>query len=277
MKIIHDADLTNYNSYRLGGIAKSLTIIEDLKDFDYLNRDILKQAQIIGGGTNILLSSKGIYKDFIKIDNKGYEVNNEITIQAGSNLTGTFTELAKLGYRDFLFAIGIPGTVGGAIVMNSGTNISISDIITSVTIMTRDYEIKTLPVSDIQYAYRSSIFQSNDWIVLSATFKTNKTEPVTDEEITNITKDRFNKHPLSFPSAGCWFKGAYGCSDIIREIGLSGQWRDGAVSSPLFPAFILNVNSSAQSIYTFVKEIQTKAESINKPLLLEVKLIGDFV
>lgn len=277
MKVIKGASLKDYTNYKLGGIAKSIIIIESIDEFDCLDKTILKNAEIIGEGTNILISDKGIDGNVIKIAFKGYRIElDRIIAKAGTNLTKMAVELVKQGYRAFLFAVGIPGTVGGAVVMNAGTDSFISDVLESVEVMTRDKEKKTLLVSELEYGYRNSILQNKDWIVLSATFKTKKGEPISQERIDKKLSDRARNQPLTFPSAGCWFKGAWGGNDIIKEIGMAGKWQNGAVSSPLFPAFILNVNATAQDVYLLAKEIQDKAKAIGKSLPFEIKLIGEF-
>jgi UDP-N-acetylmuramate dehydrogenase len=277
MKLIKDADLKKYNTYRLGGIAKLLLIVEDIDELFLIDKNLLKEVVILGGGSNVLISDELGDRIFMKMDFKGKNITeNDIEINAGENLTEVAIELASQGYRDFLNYVGIPGTVGGAVVMNSGTNKSISEIITKVVAITRDKDVKILSVEDINYGYRDSIFQKNDLVVLSTYFKAEKGEPVTREEIEAKFKERMVNHPLAFPSAGCWFKGAFGCSDIVRETGFVGKWISGAVSSPLMPAFILNVDSTPQDIYLLAKKIKDKAEEIGKPIEFEIKLIGDF-
>jgi len=276
MKLIKNADLKQFNSYRLGGVAKLLIVIEDIDELFLLDKELLKEVVVLGGGSNVLISDYVGNRIFMKMEFKGCDLKDGIEIEAGTNLTEISTELASQGYREFLNYIGIPGTVGGAIVMNSGTNKSISDIVSKVVVMTREKEVKILPVQSLEYGYRDSILQKNDWIVLSAFFNVEKREPVTQGEIKEKFLERLVNHPLAFPSAGCWFKGAFGCSDVIRETGLVGEWIDGAVSSPLMPAFILNVDSTPQNIYSLAKRIKDKAESIGKPIEFEIKLIGDF-
>jgi len=277
MKVIKNADLKDYNNYKLGGIADNLIIIEEIDELLLLDKDTLHNAEIIGDGTNILVSDKGVGGNVIKIAFKGYRIEQDkVIVKAGTNLTKMAVELVRQGYRAFLFAVGIPGSVGGAIVMNAGTDNSISDVLESVEVMTRDKERKSLLVSELGYGYRSSILQDKDWIVLSATFKAEKGEPISQEQIDDKLKSRARNHPLSFPSAGCWFKAGWGGNDIIKEIGMAGKWIGGAVSSPLFPAFILNVNATTQDIYLLAKEIQDKAKAIGKSLPFEIKLIGEF-
>jgi len=277
MKIINNASLKNYTSYKLGGKAKKLFIVETLEDLLSLDESTLLNSEIIGEGTNVLVSDEGTTKPIIKIAVNGLEIaSKRIKAMAGTNLSTMAIELVKKGYRDFMFAVGIPGTVGGAVVMNSGTDKSISNVLERVEIMGRDKERKTLSVNDMKYGYRSSVLQEMDCIVLSATFKADRSVPIDQEQVDRKLSGRARKQPLGFPSAGCWFKDAWGGSDIIREIGMAGKWEGGAVSSPLFPAFILNVDATAQDVYSLAKEIQSKAEAVGKSLPLEIKIIGEF-
>lgn len=277
MKLINNADLKNYNNYRLGGIAKRLIVIEEVDELFLLDKDILRNAEIIGGGTNLLISDKGVDKDIIKIAFGGYKIEGDkITARAGVNLTKMATDLVKQRFKDFFFAIGIPGTVGGAVIMNAGTDYFISDFLESVEIMTRDKVKIDIPVKDLKYSYRNSILQDKNWIVLSATFKAEKRESTSQEQIDKQLKDRARSQPLTFPSAGCWFKGDWGGNDIIVETGMAGKWIGGAVSSPLFPSFILNVGAIPQDVYSLAKKIQEKAKASGKSLPFEIKLIGEF-
>lgn len=277
MKIINNAILRNYNNYKLGGIAKRLIIIEEVDELLLFEKDVLRNAEIIGGGTNILISDKGIDGDVIKIAFSGYKVEgNKVVARAGVNLTEMAVDLVKQGFRGFSFAIGIPGTVGGAVIMNAGTDRFISNVLESVEIMTRDKVKVDIPVSELEYSYRNSVLQKKDWIVLSATFKVEKSDPMSQDQVNEIFKERSRSQPLNFPSAGCWFKGAWGGNEIIKGIGMAGKWKGGAVSSPLFPSFILNVEATSQDVYLLAKEIQEKAKATGKSLPFEIELIGDF-
>lgn len=277
MKVIKNANLKNYNNYKLGGLAKRLIIIEEIEELFVLDKDILRNAEIIGEGTNILVSDGGVDGDVVKIAFKGHRIEQDkIVVEAGVNLSKMAIGLVKQGLRGFLFAVGIPGTVGGAVVMNAGTNGFISDILENVKIMTREKEIIILPASELKYSYRNSILQNKDWIVLSATFRAERGEPISQEQIDKKLNGRMRKQPLTFPSAGCWFKGAWGGNDIIKQVGMAGKWKGGAVSSPLFPAFILNVLATARDVYLLAKEIQNKAKNVGKDLPFEIKLIGEF-
>jgi len=278
MKAIKNADLKSYNNYRLGGVADNLIIVNEIDDLFLLDKNILHDAEIIGAGTNILVSDKGVIGNVIKIAFKGYKIeSNKVIANAGTSLTKMALELVREGYTKFLFAVGIPGSVGGAVIMNAGTDSFISDVLESIEVMTRNKERKSLLISELEYGYRSSLLQNKDWIVLSATFKAEKSEPISQEQIDRKLNGRARNHPLAFPSAGCWFKGAWGGNDIIKEIGMAGKWIGGAVSSPLFPAFILNVNATSQDVYSLAKEIQDKAKAIGKSLPFEIKLIGNFI
>ena len=274
MKITQDAKIKC--SFKLGGKVKKLIIIEKKEELLKLDEDVLKKAEVIGDGTNILVSDKGA-ETVIQVALKGPKIEQDrVTVNAGVNLSRLAVSLVREGYREFKFAIGIPGSIGGAVVMNSGTDSSISDVLESVTVMTRSKEIKVLKAQELKYGYRNSVLQDKDWIVLSAVFRAKKGKPVSREEIVSIFKQRARIQPLCFPSAGCCFKGSWGGNDIIREIGMAGQWKGGAVSSPLFPSFILNVNATSQDVYGLIKEIQNKAKVIGKELPLEIKLIGQF-
>lgn len=277
MQILEGEPLKNHTSYKLGGPAKRLIIVESEEELAGLGENVLREATIIGSGTNLLVGDKGVNRDVIKINFRGYSIDGPIiTALAGTNFSQLAIDLARQGHRDLIFAIGIPGTVGGAVVMNAGTDKFISNVLAGVEVMTRSGEKINLLPDELQYGYRNSILQEKDWIVIKALLRSEHGEPIPEEEIQAKLNSRKKNQPLMFPSAGCWFKGGWGESQTVKDVGMDGAWEGGAVSSPLYPAFILNVDGTAQDVYRLVRKIQEKAKAIGRNLIPEIKIIGDF-
>jgi UDP-N-acetylmuramate dehydrogenase len=276
MLIYQNEQLRHFTNYKIGGEMPKLYVIESMLDIGLVNNDDLKNAYILGGGTNILASDKRFKNAFLKIDIKLASIeNNVLTIGAGDTLNSISLSLAFLGYKCFHNLAGIPGTIGGGLVMNAGASRSnISDNLISVKCYNRkDDRFEVLRKSDCAFGFRESIFQKrNELIILSADFNLDEGNR---KELMDLYNERVysrkRKYPFYFSSAGCVFKRPYGGVDIIEKIGMSGKAKGGAIVSSLFPAFILNYNQAKfDDVMFLIKEIQEKAKKINEEMPLEV-------
>ena len=267
MNIQYGLNLSYYNSYHISSICKRAFFPENLSELI----KVLETSEnniILGGGCNIILSRKEYNDlDFIILrDNfSGIKVENENTISA---LAGTdLKDLSIFAYKNGLSGLevyyDIPGTVGGAVVMNAGASgKDFSQILVDVTYMDRKNKIvKTLSVADLGYEYRGSIFQDNhDLIVLSAKFNLIKDESnVIFDRMLSITKQRWIKQPREYPSAGSVFKRPKGhyVGPMIESLGLKGFKIGGAEVSKRHAGFIINVGgATGEDVLALIKKIQ---------------------
>jgi UDP-N-acetylmuramate dehydrogenase len=238
--------LADYLSYKIGGEAEIIHIktIKDLSGVDP------SSYYILGGGNNILCNkpSKPILRIEIQ-DHNGY-------IGAGRQIIDVVKESTSRDENLLLNVAGIPGTVGGAIRMNASASMgAVSDNLIEVEYY--DGQFKTIKKEDCKFGFRTSIFKNNNWIITGAKFNVNK-EPNGQKILKTIQKSRKENYPMLFPSAGCVFKGNWGGRDIIRDKGLVGMIKGGAVISPIFPSFILNVNASYKDIIDLINEVVFK-------------------
>jgi UDP-N-acetylmuramate dehydrogenase len=160
----------------------------------------------------------------------------------------------------------------------SASHGSISDCLIDVEVFDRKTrEIKVIPKNECGFGFRSSIFQSSNYIITMVRFQLGIGKK--DELIKlydDIIRYRERNYPLTFPSAGCWFKRDWGGNDIIDKIGMVGAINGGAVISPMFPSFILNTgNATAKEVYSLVMEIQNKASNIGEEMPCEIILWGE--
>jgi len=276
MQIYQNELLSHLTNYKIGGKVPKTYILESILDVDMVNKKDLADAYILGGGNNILASDKDFKKAVVKIDIKLASVEKDIlTIGGGDTLNSACLRLAFLGYKCFHNLAGIPGTIGGGLVMNAGANKSnISDSLISVKCYNRKTgKVEILKKDECAFGFRESIFKKrNELIILSADFILSKGNSKELLELYNTIKlSRMKKYPVFFASAGCVFKKPYGGKEIIEKIKMSGKVKGGAVVSPLFPAFILNYNQAKfDDVMSLIKEIQEKAKEINEEMPLEV-------
>ena len=246
-------ELKNRTSYKIGGPAKRFHIIKSLKDLMAIDLN----GYILGAGTNILVSDRGVDK-VIKIELNDFKLTGtRLVVGAGFLLKKAGLITAKKGLKGLVHVSGIPGTIGGAIIMNAGASLgTISDYLISVKALNRKTKkVKLFTKEECGFGHRTSAF--HDWIVLSAIFQMKPAKNLI--ELYNRIQEKRKRDYPSFPSAGCWFKGSWGGNDIIRKAKMVGEWEGRAVVSPMFPSFILNTGgATSKEVLTLVKRIQDK-------------------
>ncbi|MEG0894630.1 MAG: UDP-N-acetylmuramate dehydrogenase [Oscillospiraceae bacterium] len=173
--VIKDAPLKQYTTFKIGGNCNYLikpNTIEQLKQSIGLLKSEKMPYYILGNGSNVLISSNGVKKAVILMNNLDeiYINQDEIIVQAGAMLSAVCKKAKENSLAGMEFAYGIPGFVGGAIYMNAGAyGGEIKDILTECTVLT-DNEIIILKNEDCDFSYRHSRFMNDDSIILSATF-----------------------------------------------------------------------------------------------------------
>lgn len=241
---------------------------------------------IIGNGSNILVSDEGIRGMVVCIGQRMSDVRIEgdrIYAQAGAML-GTVANMArKASLSGMEFAAGIPGTIGGACVMNAGAyGGEMKQIIESLQVLNRDGTVSTMTADEYQGGYRTSAVMRSGCIVLSAVLKL---EPGDMDEIQDQMDDlrrrRVEKQPLDYPSAGSTFKRPEGhfAGKLIEDSGLAGYQIGGAKVSEKHCGFIINADHATSSdIHELMGYVIKKVfEDTGITLDPEVKCIGRFV
>ena len=287
-KIYINEDMKKHTSFKIGGPAECLIKIENkvqLKNIFEIAKDFNIPLTIIGNGSNILVSDKGIKGIVLKIEIKKLEIqeNNEkvnVTVGSGEKLGIIAQKFLNQEIEGFEFASGIPGTIGGAIRMNAGAHgKEMKDIVKTVTYMDRDGNIKKIENAEAEFKYRNSIFSHKDYVIIETELelqKGNKEEILAKmQEYANFRKE---KQPLEYPSAGSTFKRGedFITAKLIDECGLKGYQIGGAQISEKHAGFIINKgNATAEDVmklieYTkeqiynkFGKRIETEIEILN--------------
>lgn len=287
-KIYINEEMKKYTSFKIGGPAECLIKIESvdqIKEVYKIAKDFNIPLTIIGNGSNILVSDKGIKGIVLKIEIKKLEIqeNNEkvnVIVGSGEKLGIIAQKFLNQEIEGFEFASGIPGTIGGAIRMNAGAHgKEMKDIVKTVTYIDREGNIKKINNSEAEFKYRNSIFSHKDYVIIEAELKLqkgNKEEILAKmQEYANFRKE---KQPLEFPSAGSTFKRGedFITARLIDECGLKGYQIGDAQISEKHAGFIINKgNATAEDVmklieYTkeqiynkFGKRIETEIEILN--------------
>lgn len=284
-KVIENFELKNYTTYKVGGKAICGVVPEDEKKLmillDYLKENNIKY-KVLGNGSNVIFNDSGYNGVIIKLDNFSQLkiVNNTITVGAGYLLNKLAIRVSRLGFTGMEFAAGIPGTVGGAVYMNAGAYKSdIGYILTSIKVLTPNYEVKTMYNKELDFHYRTSFLQKNkDYICLEATFtliKGNSEEII--ELINERKKRRIETQPLEYPSAGSVFRNPEGdfAGRLIEEIGYKGKNIGGAQVSEKHANFIINTgDATGEDVKKLINEIKNK---IKEKYNIELKVEQEFV
>ncbi|WP_455504368.1 UDP-N-acetylmuramate dehydrogenase [Blautia sp.] len=287
-RVLEAEPMGKHTTFRIGGPADLFVAPENTDEIKKLIA-ICKEEEvpyfILGNGSNLLVSDKGyrgviiqLYRSFGQITLK----ENEIHAQAGALLSGIAAMAREASLTGFEFAGGIPGTLGGAVVMNAGAyGGEMKDVLKEVTVLTPEGEVVTLQARELQMGYRTSIIKESGYIVLEAVISLKKGD---QDEIKSRMQElagmRSSKQPLSYPSAGSTFKRpeGYFAGKLIMDSGLRGYQVGGAQVSEKHCGFVINTgNATAKDVTTLMADVQRIVmEKFGVKLEPEVKFLGEF-
>ena len=259
--------LANHTTFKIGGpvdILVSPRSIDGIATTVQLCENANIPWRVIGLGSNILVSDEGLPGVVIKIAN-GFDAvtikGPTITAEAGAS-NATVAEAAQAaGLAGYEFASGIPGTIGGAAVMNAGAyGGEFSQVCESVLCLRPNGAIETLTPAQIQWSYRHSLMMDDGSIVLSATLQLTPDNPQSiQERMDDLRCRREEKQPLELPSAGSTFKRPEGhfAGKLIEDAGLRGYKLGGAQISEKHCGFVVNAgNATAQDVCDLIAHVQ---------------------
>lgn len=282
-----DEQLKNYTNFGIGGKADVLVeVIEEyqLVDLIKFNKKNNIETTIIGNGTNILVTDKGI-RGCVIIISKNYDKisldGNLLRVSAGALLS----KASKFSFENSLTGMeevsGIPGSVGGAVAMNAGAyGVEMKDIIKSVRLVSKTGEILEVSNEDMDFSYRHSKVFDDDLVVSEAIFelKEDDKEKIY-KKYEDFTNRRVTKQPLDKKSAGSTFKRPVGsfASKLIDECGLKGYRKGDCQVSEKHCGFLINNgNASYEEMINFIEEVASIVfEKTGFKLEREVKVIGE--
>lgn len=286
-RIFTDEPMKKHTTFRVGGPADILIQPKraELASVIRLCREYDIPYQVIGNGSNLLVGDRGIRGAVIEMLSKKDEICVEddcITVGAGMLLSKTANCAAEHGLTGMEFAAGIPGSIGGAVVMNAGAyGGEMKDILTAVTVLDKDGNEKKLTVEELELGYRTSCILKKGYIVTEAKMKLlHGEEKEIRARMDELKKQRVEKQPLEFPSAGSTFKRpeGYFAGKLIMDAGLRGYQVGDAQVSEKHCGFVINRgNATAADVRTLMQNVSDIVEEkFGVRLEPEVKMIGEF-
>lgn len=278
-----DANLKNLNTFRIDGVAKiylEVNTIENLIDIVNYLKDRNEKIFVLGGGSNIVVSN---YFDgaIIKLGgdfNKINEVDNCIEMGAGVKLSEAYNYTYKCSLGGFEESIGIPGTIGGAVVMNAGCySFEMAKLVDYVVALNiANGKITYFCHDECKFGYRQSAFDSNYIIIRVGFVLSNCDQKDMEMARKEALSKRLSTQPKGF-SAGCVFRKVnnLNVSKMLDDMGIKGKTIGGASVSQKHANFIINNgNASSQDIVELVEAIKIQfKEKYNIDLVTEIKFI----
>lgn len=291
MERFRDIEMKDYTSFKAGGKAAEMVIVESveelreiLAEIDQANRPYL----MLGNGSNTLIKDSGFSGTVVKLGESFHQV--KIHGESGEKLVcgcgALMSSVAKAALAEsltgFEFASGIPGSIGGAVFMNAGAyGGEMKDIVESVNLVSRDGKVlRTVSGEEMDFSYRHSILQETGEVAVSVVLRLSKGDAAEiSETMRDLTKRRNEKQPVQYPSAGSFFKRPEGffAGKLIQDAGLKGLSVGGAQVSELHSGFIINKgDATATDIIDLMHLVQnTVFDKFGVKLEPEVRIIGD--
>ena len=289
--ILQDEPMKKHTSFKIGGNADFFVKIETLEQLQKILEFTKKNnvpLTIVGNGSNLLVRDSGIKGIVAKISIQGIKINKEntdiegkveITVKSGTPIGFLAQKLYQEEIAGFEELSGIPGTIGGAVVMNAGAHgKEMKDIVTEITAV--DYEGKIYKFSnkEAEFAYRKSMFSDGKYIILEAKLELQKgKKEEIKEKMDTYHQYRKEQQPIEDPSAGSTFKRGddFITAKLIDELRLKGFQVGGAQVSEKHAGFIINKeNATADDVLKLTQIIKEKIyEKYGKKIELEIKIV----
>ena len=285
LKWLCDEPAAKHTSFRVGGAVKRMAFpknAQELTVLDGLLRELGVRRVVLGNGTNVLFPDEGLDAVVIvtgEMKEVRLENGTELVADAGVPLALLAAEALRAGLTGLEFAHGIPGSVGGGVVMNAGAyGGSLSDVLAGVTALFPD-GVRTLSAGELRFSYRHSLFNEQpEATVLGARFRLRPGESASiRSRMEELMEKRKASQPLEFPSAGSTFKRPEGhfAGRLIEDCGLKGARVGGAEVSTRHAGFVINAGgATCADVLALIELIEkTVLEAAGVKLEPEVKII----
>jgi len=287
--------LAPFTSLRIGGPADALVRLETLESLQYLRAIAGEHAIplfILGGGSNLLIRDGGIRGIVVLLRGafRSYDVElcplaiapvvARVHVGVGYPLSRLALQLARQGWSGLEFAYGIPGTLGGAMVMNAGTHLGdMSRVLVTARMLLSHGQVQEWPASALGLRYRGSSYPPNT-VLLGATLRLQQAQREQIEALMYESYERRQRtQPLSQPNAGSIFKNPPGTAAgrLIEALGLKGTRIGEAMISPLHANFIVNVgHATAADVVALIAHVQERVRAVYDVVLEpEVHIVGE--
>lgn len=287
-RIRREEPMSIHTTFRVGGPAElfvTLGTFDEVKETVGVCRTHNIPYYIVGNGSNLLVSDKGYQGVIIRVGKELGEIRIEgdtVTAQAGALLSVVANRAMEAGLTGFEFASGIPGTLGGACVMNAGAyGGEMRDVLTEITALTPEGDIIRIPKEQMEFGYRTSVVARKGYIVLEACMQLKKGDrQEIRAKMEELKEKRVSKQPLEYPSAGSTFKRpeGYFAGKLIQDAGLRGFAIGGAQVSEKHCGFVINRGeATAKDVSDLMIRVSEIVEDkFGVRLEPEVKRLGEF-
>ena len=288
-KIKQNEPMKNHTSFKIGGPAEffvKVNSVEELKELLQLCEINKIPLTIVGNGSNLLVLDNGIKGIVLKIELKQIQIKDieegkvEVIVDSGVQLGLLAQNLLKEEISGFEELSGIPGTIGGAVVMNAGAHgKEMKDIVTEITAIDYNGNMHIFTNEESEFSYRHSKFLDEKYIILQVKLllEKEKREEI-KSKINEYAKYRKEKQPIEYSSAGSTFKRGtdFITAKLIDDAGLKGHSIGGAKISEKHAGFIINTgNATAKDVLDLVEYVTDKVyEKFGKKIELEIKVLG---
>lgn len=286
--VLEQEPMRRHTTFQVGGEAEYFVKIQEKSQLitimDYL-RKTEQPYFVLGNGSNILVSDKGYEGVILDLSAglKNIEIEGKrVTAEAGALLSTVAVRACEAHLAGFEFAAGIPGTIGGAIVMNAGAyDGEMKQVVESVTVLGGDGEIMVLDNETMEFGYRSSIIKNRPFIVMETVLRLEEGDKEQIKgRMEELNKRRREKQPLNYPSAGSTFKRPEGhfAGKLIMDAGLRGLRIGGARVSEKHCGFVINEgNATATDVADVIDEvIERVRDKFGVTLETEIIKLGEF-
>lgn len=279
--------MTKHTSFHIGGPADLMAQPQSEEELRAL---LVKAAEaavpvtLVGNGSNLLVRDKGIRGLVIKLGNmlRDIDINGKVlTFGSGVSLAMASKKAAELGLSGMEFAVGIPGSIGGAVYMNAGAyDGEMAKVVKSVRVMDADGNVSELAAESLDFGYRHSALQGSGKIVTSVTVElaAGDKQAIADK-MADFSNRRITKQPLELPSAGSMFKRppGYFAGTLIDQTGLKGYTVGGAQVSTKHAGFVVNIGgATAADVLQLISDVQAKVMEAHGVMLEpEVLVLGE--
>lgn len=286
--ILREEPMSRHTTFRVGGEAEAFLNIRSKEQIEKLVpyfKEVGIPYFIMGNGSNLLVGDKGYRGVILKLGSQMSRISvdgNRLTVQTGCLMSQIAREAYEHSLTGFEFASGIPGTIGGGVVMNAGAyDGELKQVVDCVRVMNEAGELLELSNADMEFGYRTSVIKKRPFIVVEAELVLT---PGSQEEIAakmaELNSRRREKQPLEYPSAGSTFKRpeGYFAGKLIMDAGLRGYSIGGACVSEKHCGFVINKNhASAADVAEVIAEVQERVkDKFGVTLETEVIFLGDF-
>jgi UDP-N-acetylmuramate dehydrogenase len=286
--VSRDEPMSAHTTFRVGGPADYFVTPRSEEALAELAAFVTKEGlphYILGNGSNLLVGDKGYRGVMIQVGRgfDGVRVEGEVVYaQAGISLARLALAARQSSLSGLEFASGIPGTLGGAVMMNAGAyGGEMKQVVVSVRALAQSGEIREIPAEGLEFGYRTSIFARNGDVILGAVLKLEKGDgDQIQKNMDELKRRRVEKQPLEYPSAGSTFKRPEGhfAGKLIEEAGLRGFSVGGAQVSEKHCGFVVNKGgATAADIASLMDRVAERVERHSGVRLRpEVRRVGEF-